>query len=162
MVFSLRRCLWLGLTYNIDGDEKMTSVTFAQAGNEWNSVFESAIREKPQFIKRTREYMFLSDIGILENLLSAYTFHAEILPEDDGSVTMSLDEIDLVENGMDESATLLKLAKSILEYSQDYYANFAAWCKGEREAHLPYVLKFLILDDAKKIGGLIECRRGKI
>ena len=130
--------------------------------NELSSVFESAISEKPQFIKRTQDYMFLSDVGILESLLAAYTFHAEIMNEDDGSITMSLDEIDLVENGENEQDAVLKLAGAILEYSEDYYADFAYWSRGERKAHLPYVFRSLILSDVEKIRGIIKCRRGEI
>jgi len=132
------------------------------AKNEWNAIFESAVHERPQFIKRTRNHMFLSDVGVLESLLAAYTFHAEVFLEDDGSTTMSLDEIDLVENGENESEALSKLATAILEYSEDYYADFALWSKGERKAHLPYVFRSLILGDKQKIGGLIKCRRGEI
>lgn len=141
---------------------EMIAINATQARNEWSAVVDSVIREKPRFIKRTRDYMFLSDVGVLETLLSAYTLHAEIGLEDDGSVTISLDEIDLVENGADERDALLKLARAVLEYSEDYYNEFTYWARGDRKAHLPYVLKALILNDAEKIGGVIQCRRGEI
>ena len=139
----------------------MIAMNATQVRNEWSAIVDSVIREKPCFIKRTRDYMFLSDIGILENLLSAYTFHAEILYEDDGSVTLSLDEIDLIENGTDEKNALLKLAYAILEYSEDYYKDFTYWARGSRKLHLPYVFKSLILNDIEKIGSMIECRHGE-
>ena len=82
--------------------------------------------------------------------------------EDDGSVTISLDEIDLAENAANEQDALLKLAEAILEYSKDYYNDFAYWARGSRQTHMPYVFKSLILNDVKKIGGLIKCRRGEI
>ena len=129
--------------------------------NEWSAVVDSVIREKPKIIKRTRDYIFLSDIATIESLLSAYSFTADMFSEDDGSITLSLNEIDLVENGANEQAALQKLAAAILEYAEDYYNDFAYWSRGERKAHLPYVLKALILNDAEKIGGLIACRPGK-
>ena len=67
----------------------MISLSATQVRNEWSSVVDSVIREKPTFIKRTRDYMFLSDIKVLENMLSAYSFHAATFAEDDGSITIS-------------------------------------------------------------------------
>ena len=130
--------------------------------NEWSSVAESVIREKPAFIKKTRDHLFLSDFGVMENLLSAYSFNAEVFEEDDGSVTLSLDEIDLAENAVDIPSAIIKLANAVLEYSEDYYKEFAYWSRGSRKSHIPYVFKALILNDIDRIGGLIKCRRGKI
>ena len=140
----------------------MIAINATQARKEWSSVVDSVIRDKPCFIKRTRDYMLLTDVMVLDELLSVYTFHAEILKENDGSITISLDAIDLVENGVDEREAVHKLSCAILEYSEDYYKDYAYWARGERKRHLPYVLKALILNDAEKIGGLIECRHGEI
>ena len=140
----------------------MLAINATRARNEWSSLVESVIREKPAIIKRTRDYLFFTNINVLESILTAYSFHAETLTEDDGSVTISLDEIDLAENAPDTQQAISKLAKAILEYSEDYYDEFAYWSRGDRKAHIPYVFKALILNDADKIGGLIKCRRGKI
>ena len=140
----------------------MLAISSTSVRNEWSSVVDSVIREKPTFIKRTRDYMFLSDLDVLENLLSAYSFHAEALIEEDGSVTLSLDEIDLVENANDMPSAISKLADSILEYSEDYYKDFTYWARGSRRSQMPYVFKALILNDVERIGGLIECRHGEI
>ena len=140
----------------------MFAINATKARNEWSSLVESVIRDKPAIIKKTRDYLFFSNINILENILAAYSFHAETLIEEDGSVTISLDEIDLVENAPDMPGAISKLADAILEYSNDYYKEFAYWSRGDRKAHIPYVFKALILNDVGKIGGLIKCRRGKI
>ena len=136
----------------------MFAINATQARNEWSSVVDTVIREKPQFIKRTRDHMVLLNLETLETLLAAYTFNADMFVESDGSVTMSLKEIDVAENGADNDKARLKLAKAILEYAEDYYNNFAYWAKGERKAHLPYVFKALIINDVEKLGRLIKCR----
>lgn len=140
----------------------MITMSATQVRKEWSSVVDSVLREKPTFIKRTRDYMFLSDFNILEEILSTYKFHAEIFTEDDGTITISLDEIDLVENDIDEDKALSKMAHAILEYSNDYYKDFTYWARGDRKSHIPFVFKSLLLNDVLKIGGLIECRPGKI
>jgi len=140
----------------------MLAMNATDVRNDWSSIVDSVVREKPKFIKRTRDYMFLSNLEVLEGLLALYTFNAEIFAEEDGSVTLSLFEIDLIENGKDEQEARLNLAKSILEYSEDYYKEFSFWSSApNRKPHVPYVFKSLILNDIEKIGELIECHLGK-
>ena len=139
----------------------MLAINATKARNEWSSVVESVIREKPAFIKKTRDYLFLSDMNILEKILSAYSFHAKILPEDDGSITLSLDEISLTENAPDLQGAVSALSAAILEYSEDYYNEFAYWSRGTGKSHIPYVIKALILNDINRIGDLIECLHGR-
>ena len=101
-------------------------------------------------------------INMLEKMLEPYSFTAEEFIEDNGSVTLSLNEIDLVENGKNKEEAINKMAAGILEYSEDYYNDFDFWYSAtNRRTHLPYVLKALMLNDVEKIGGLIICRLGE-
>ncbi|MCL2441999.1 MAG: hypothetical protein FWD13_00850 [Treponema sp.] len=140
----------------------MLTINATKARNEWSSLIESVIREKPAIIKKTRDYLFFTNMNVLKDILAVYSFHAEALSEDDGSVTITLDEIDLAENAPNLQEAVSKLARAILEYSEDYYNEFAYWSRGDRKAHIPYIFKALILNDVNKIGSLIKCRRGKI
>lgn len=98
----------------------------------------------------------------MTEILSTYNFTAEMYIEDDGSVTLSLNEIDLAENADTEQAARLALGKSILEYSADYYNDYALYSNSpNRKAHIPYIFKALIIGEAEKIGGSIECHVGK-
>ena len=130
--------------------------------NEWSAVCDSVIHDKPKFIKRTRDKMWFSNLETMSEILSAYHFTAEIYIEEDGSVTLSLNEIDLIENADSEQAARLALGKSILEYSADYYNEYALYSNSpNRKSHIPYIFKALIMDDAEKIGESIECHAGK-
>lgn len=141
----------------------MFMVNATDVRKDWSMTVDSVIREKPQFIKRTRDYMMLSNLDVVKTILKPYSFHAEEYIESDGSVTLSLNEIDLVENAPDEASAKQSLSKSILEYAEDFYNDFSYWTSDEnRKQHIPYVLKALILNDMKEIGDLIQCRRGKI
>jgi len=123
---------------------------------EWSSVINGAIRVRPQFIRRTREEMVLINLHHLETVLDAYKYTARKIVEDDGSVTLSLNEIDLAENGTDESEVKYALAESILEYAEDYYDNFPLYnMSPNRKDHVPYVLKALILNNPEMVSGLI-------
>ena len=143
----------------------MMDMLMEQATNvrkEWSAVCDSVIHEKPKFIKRTRDKMWFSSLETMKNILDIYQFTAQKWIEEDGTVTLSLNEIDLVENGEDEDAARFKLAQSILEYSVDYYNNYALYSQSaNRKSHIPYIFKALIIDDAKQIGEIIQCQDGE-
>ena len=148
---------------NIKKDLSNITINATDARKNWSSVIDSVIREKkPKIIKRTRDYMVLTDLSVLENILEPYVFTADRYVEDDGSITLSLVDIDLAENGKNDEKALKKMAAAILEYAEDYYKEFHIWAKGWRIPHIPYVFKALILNDVEKIGGLITCRPGEI
>ena len=129
---------------------------------DWSTVIDATVRVKPQFFKRTRDYVFLSDFSFMEELLAVYSFSAVLMEEEDGSVTLSLNEIDLVENGKDENDARSKLASSILEYAEDFYSDFSYWGSAQnRKSHIPYVFKALFIGDIQKSGESIQCQAGK-
>lgn len=143
----------------------MTEMIMEQATavrKEWSAVCDSVIRNKPKFIKRTRDKMWFSNLETMLDILEVYRFTATKFIEEDNSVTLSLNEIDLVENGRNEQEARLNLAKSILEYSLDYYNEYETYSHSpNRKGHIPYIFKALIIEDAEKIGEMIQCQDGK-
>jgi hypothetical protein len=130
----------------------MTVCSATEVRNKWSEYSDRVIREKPLFIKKTREYMFLSSIEQLSLILDAYHFTAKKYTEADGSVTLSLNELDLAENAETEDDARLALAKSIIDYAEEYFDDFKLWSAApNRRNHLPYVLKALTLGDAISI-----------
>lgn len=100
-----------------------------------------------------------TNVSFIESLLSAYTFTADRYNEPDGSVTLSLNELNLAENDKTEDETKRKLAASILEYAQDFYNDFNYWGKAPNlKGNIPYIMKALILDDVDKIAECIKCQ----
>ncbi len=143
----------------------MVSMLMEQATTvrkEWSAVCDSVIHEKPKFIRRTRDKMWFSNLETMVEILEAYQFTAVRYRESDGSVTLSLNEIDLVENGKDEQEARLSLAKAILEYSLDYYNEYEVYSHSpNRKKHIPYIFKALIMDSPERIGEILQCRDGK-
>lgn len=143
----------------------MVSMLMEQATTvrkEWSAVCDSVIHEKPKFIRRTRDKMWFSNLETMAEILEAYQFTAVRYRESDGSVTLSLNEIDLVENGKDEQEARLSLAKAILEYSLDYYNEYEVYSHSpNRKKHIPYIFKALIMDSPERIGEILQCRDGK-
>ncbi|MEG2144060.1 MAG: hypothetical protein RRY40_01885 [Oscillospiraceae bacterium] len=140
----------------------MFALNSTDVRKDFSAVLDLAVREKPQFIKRTRDYMILSDVHFFDSLLCGYSYSAQKFCEADGSVTLSLNELDIIENGQDEAEAKKKIAQAILDYSEDFYKDFSYWGSApNRKAHIPYVFKALAIDDAEKIGDMIICLDGK-
>ncbi len=137
--------------------EKATEVR-----KEWSSICDSVIHDKPKFIKRTRDKMWFSNLDTMAEILEAYLFTAKKFVEEDGSITLSLNEIDLVENGTEESSARYALGNAILEYAMEYYNDYAFYSRSpNRKGHVPYIFKALIMDNPQKIGESILCQDGK-
>lgn len=129
---------------------------------DWSSVVDSVIHDKPKFIKRTRDRMWLSNLETMRAILDVYTFTAEKFTEPDGSVTLSLNEIDLVENAPTEKEVRFLMGKAIMEYAMEFYNEYQIYSKApNRKAHIPYVFKALLTDDSEKLGEDLICRDGK-
>lgn len=143
----------------------MMEMLMEQATNvrkEWSAVCDSVIHDRPKFIKRTRDRMWFSNLETMETILEGYTFTAERYVEDDGSITLSLNEIDLIENGKTDKEVRLAMGNSIMEYSIEFYGDYALYSRTpNRKSHIPYIFKALIMDDSEKIGAGIQCRDGK-
>ncbi len=140
----------------------MEHISATEARKRWSEVLDLAVRQKPQFIKRTRDQLMLSDVDFINTLLSGYVYEADILKEADGSITLSLRSMDLIEHAATLSAAKKKLAAAILDYAMEYYSDMAYWHSAQnRRDHLPYVMKALTANDVEQIGAELVCHDGR-
>ena len=51
----------------------MLTMNATDVRKNWSEVADTVIRTRPQFIKRTRDYMMLSNCELVEALLEAYS-----------------------------------------------------------------------------------------
>lgn len=141
---------------------EMLAMNSTDVRKEWSSVVDSVIREKPAFIKRTRDYMMLCSTEMIAQLVSGVSIYAEQFTEDDGSMTLSAWDMDIVSHGTDLESAKRELAKDIIEYAEEYYAEFEAYSRApNRKNHLPYVIKALIAKSPEELEGAIVCRPGE-
>lgn len=104
----------------------------------------------------------MSSTELLKEVLTPYKFIAKRYIENDKSITLSLDNIDLIENAPTEEEAKIKLAEEIKEYSEEFYNDIEFWGSApNRRAHIPFVLKAIISNDINEIVGLIECQDGE-
>ncbi len=93
---------------------------------------------------------------ILQVLLAALTFTVQLVLEDDGSVTGSVEEIDLFENSASKDGCMRLLLEDMKEYARDFWSEFALWSSApNRRKHIPYVAKILCVFDEKLLETMI-------
>lgn len=128
--------------------------------NNFSLFIDKAVREKPIFFKRNRDSVSAMNINFLKEILMAYNFNAVLLQEEDNSITLSLNELDIAVNGTNKQEAIDSLINDIIEYAKDYLEDFEYWHSGNRKQHLPYVLKVLTCD-RDEVKGLITCQSGE-
>lgn len=130
----------------------METVNATEVRKHWSTSLDTVSRTKPLFVKRTRDTFMLSDLKTLQNILSAYEFNAHIFTEDDGSYTISLEELDLLENAETKEDAIAAMKLTIYEYATDFYNEFDLWSSApNRKSHVPYVLKALLCNNPEEL-----------
>ena len=136
----------------------MLTMSATEVRKDWSRVLDSVTRRRPAFIKRTHDNVVLASTESLSAMLSDVRYETNIFQEDDGSITLSLDALDLVVNEKSLESAKKTLANDIEEYAEEYYANYESYSVSpNRRAHLPYVMKALIADSPKELEDAIEC-----
>lgn len=140
----------------------MLTMSATEVRKDWSRVLDSVTRRRPAFIKRTHDNVVLASTESLSAMLSDVRYEATVFREDDGSITLSLDALDLVVNENSLESAKKSLVNDIEEYAEEYYANYESYSiSPNRRAHLPYVMKALIADSSKELEDAIECHVGK-
>ena len=80
---------------------EMHAICSSEVRNGWSGVMDSVIRKRPAFIRRTRDFMMLSSIETISALVADVKYVADEFLEEDGSVTLSLRDMDIIANGKD-------------------------------------------------------------
>lgn len=88
--------------------------------------------------------------------------YARRYDESDGSVTLSLEAMDIVSNGEDLEAAKKALVSDIVEYAEEYYNEFERYSHApNRKNHLPYVMKALTAETPEELEDAVVCQNGK-
>lgn len=97
---------------------------------------------------------------MLKVFFEQLTFHVSFISEDDGSVTGTVEELDLFGNAQTKDECLFLLLNDMREYAQDFCNEFTLWSSApNRKKHIPYVLKILSSSD-KKLLEAMKCQTG--
>lgn len=129
----------------------------------WGQFNDDVVREGPKFVKRNRDEWAALSTEHLKAAFEHFTFKVEFFPEEDGTVTATLNNFDIVENGDNEEEALDLIADELIKYANDYQDNFNRYFNApNRKGHFPYIMNVLVQNDSEGVKELIKCQAGEI
>lgn len=89
-------------------------------------------------------------------VLVDYKLNPEIIKEDDGSITLALDSLEMYANNLTLDLAASDLVEDLKLYAQDYMDRSQLFLQApNRKSHFPYVLKVLLCDNDEEILALL-------
>ncbi len=135
----------------------MKLLNASEVRSDFSSFVDKVVRERPMVFKRNRDHVLSISTEQADSLLEAYRFKAILIPEEDGSITMTLEDFDLVVNAPDHNQARLTMAEELIDYSQDYFDQFVLYFKTtNRKKHFPYVMKVALAEGVQEVAGFID------
>jgi len=136
------------------------SVPFTNARANLSSIVDALVRnEKPAIAinRKNKEEVLVLKKETQKFLLAAYRLKAEIHQELDSSYTLSLDLIDIAENGTSLEDALQSVVVELKVYAADYADRLPLFINApNRQGHLPFVMRVLLADSDSEIKGFID------
>jgi uncharacterized protein YbcC (UPF0753/DUF2309 family) len=109
---------------------------------EWSRFIDDVVRTKPALVKRNRDLIAVLSLDLLDYILSEYVLTLEIEKEEDRSYSGHFKEIDIADNAEDIETLKEKLARELIEYSQEYLEEFKIhYYSPNRQKHFPYIYR---------------------
>jgi len=137
----------------------LTATSFSEARSRLSRLFDEVIEElRPVLIRRKgREEALLLRRENLEVLLEPFTLTAQVVREDDGSVTIAVDELEWAVNAPTQEAATQELVNDLYRYAGDYLTRAPVFLRApNRRAHFPYVLRILLAPTDEQVRRMLS------
>ncbi len=137
----------------------LAELNFTNARNNLSSVYDEVYNDlKPIIIRRNvKEQVIMLRTDLQKLLLSNFSLKPEVLPEEDGSITLALDQVDISINADSLDQAKQEMAKELSLYARDYMERSQLFLNApNRRSHFPYVLRILLCDNVEEVGQLLE------
>ena len=122
----------------------------------WSQFNDDIVREGPRFVHRNRDEWAALSSDHLKAAFDHLQITATNFKEVDGTITMSVNELDIVENGDSIEEVLDLTADALIDYAREYMDFFQQYFNSpNRKAHLPFVLKIIAQSDYEAVRSLI-------
>lgn len=134
----------------------MLAISATEVRKDWGSYIDTIVREKPIFVKRSRDYFACMDIDTLKSLVSNIKFNAEYEYDEDNKVVMFIDGYDAVVTGSDVNEAKRNLITDLKEYAQHYFEDAQTWNTDKKRAgQINELLKLSVSTDDELMEDLI-------
>lgn len=136
----------------------LSELQFTDARNQFSTLYDSVFNSfNPTIIKRKQtEQVALLRVDLLKMILEDYKLTPEVIEEDDGSITLALDSLELYANNSTVDLATKDLIEDLKIYAQDYMDRSQLFFHSpNRKPHFPYVLKTLLCENDQEIRTLL-------
>ncbi len=146
----------------IGGERRMTMLqehNLTDARKGLSSLYDEVFNTyKPTIIKRKKtEEVLLLRVDLQKMLLSRFSLKPEVITENDKTITLALDNLEIFVNGATLEDAIHELITDLKYYSQDYIQRSQLFLHApNRRAHFPYVLRVLLCEKDEDIRDLLE------
>jgi hypothetical protein len=137
----------------------LDELQFTDARKDFTSMYNEVFNSyKPMIIKRKQaEEVLLLRTDLQKMLLSNFSLKPELLNEEDGSVTLALDILEMYVNAETLDKAIIDLVQDLKDYAQDYIDRSQLFLNApNRRPHFPYVLRILLCENDEEIRSLLE------
>ncbi|MCR4441493.1 MAG: exoribonuclease R [Peptococcaceae bacterium] len=134
-------------------------LNLTDARKEFSSLYDQVFNMyKPAIIKRKKsEEVMVLRVDQQKMLLSNFSLKPEIIKEDDSSITLALDDLELYSNGSNLDEAISGLVDDLKIYASDYIQRSQLFLNApNRKSHFPYVLRVLLCETDEEIRQLLE------
>jgi len=136
----------------------LAELQFTEARNQFSTLYDSVFNSfNPTIINRKQtEQVALLRVDLLKMVLEDYKLSPEVIKEDDDSITLALDSLELYSNNSTLDLTAIDLIEDLKLYAKDYMDRSQLFLQSpNRKSHFPYVLKVLLCDNDEEIRTLL-------
>lgn len=137
----------------------LAEIKFTEARNDFSNLYNEVYNGlKPIIIRRKQaEQVLLIRTDLQKELLEEYRLKPKKLSENDGSITLALDEIELYVNADTIEDAVRELIQDLKIYAQDYIQRPQLFLNApNRRSHFPYILRVLLCDNDDEVKALLE------
>jgi hypothetical protein len=138
----------------------LAEMKFTEVRNNFTSVIDQVQRLSPVVVKPRKQSeasTFLLNEALVQQLLQGITFKVKLFQEEDGSVTLGMDELELYVNGDTEEKAFEELAEDAMVYAQDYMRDPHRYFNApNRRSHFPYLFKVLLCNNKEEVKQLLK------
>ena len=137
----------------------LTELNLTDARKSFSSLYDEVFNAfKPTIVKRKKsEEILLLRVDLQKMLLSTFSLQPEILVEDDNTVTLTINELDIYANANTKEEAINELVIDLKQYAQDYIHRSQLFLHSpNRRQHFPYVLRIILCDTDDEIRDLLE------
>lgn len=136
----------------------LNNMNFTEARANLSYLFDKVINEQqPVMVCRKREEALVIKRELLQQLLNGYRLSIEELAEDDGSITLGNDLLEIYVNADTKEKALHELIQELNQYTEDYMLRLSLFLHApNRKDHLPYVMRILLSESDNEIQDMLK------